>query len=338
MKLFVSLIILCSLLKGRKVYSQTIGGNAAFNFLNLPASAQLSALGGTNISNQASDVSLAYQNPALLRDSMNSQVATDFNLMYSGIKNYFMAVAYHNKKLYSNFSLAINFIDYGTNSLTDAAGNISGNFSAFDYFVQISMSGKYKRNWYYGAAVKFITSSYGQFKSNGIALDMGLNFLDNSGLWQIGFVAKNMGTQLKSYASMKEDIPFDLELGISKKIAVIPFQFSFTAHHLHQFDIRFNDTLLQNSSSSPNSLDKVFRHFIFAAQYSINKVELTVGYNHLRRNELKISSAGNGLNGFSLGIGAIFSKIQMHYARAYYQNNSAYNQLGINFSLRRTDF
>ena len=323
----------------RRVFSQTIGGNAAFNFINLPASAQLSALGGINISNQARDVSLAYQNPALLRDSMNSQVATDFNLMYAGIKNYFMSAAYHDKKLHSNFSLAINFIDYGTNSLTDAAGNISGNFSALDYFIQISMSGKYKSNWYYGVAAKFINSSYGQFKSNGIALDMGLNFLDNSGLWQIGFVAKNMGAQIKSYSLMKEDIPFDIELGISKKLTVIPLQFSFTAHHLHQFDIRYNDTLLQYSSSSAHSLEKIFRHFIFAAQYSIdNKVELTVGYNHLRRNELKISSAGNGLNGFSFGIGAIFSAIQVHYARAYYQNTSAYNQLGINFNLRRTDF
>ena len=337
-KLFIRYYLLFLLyIPGSDVISQTIGGSSAFNFLNLPVSAQTSALGGLNISNQSNDLSLVYGNPALLRDTMNSQMAADFNVMYAGIKNYFLSVAYNDLKLHTNFAAAINFIDYGNNSRTDPAGNIQGNFSAYDYCIQLSASGKYEKNWYYGTSLKFINSSYAQYKSNALAFDIGINYRDISRLWEFGLVAKNMGTQVKSYALEKEDIPFDIELAVSKKLATIPIQISLTIHHLHQFDIRYNDTLFH--ASTAGSLDKILQHFIFAAQYLIgNKIELTAGYNYLRRNELKITTAGNGWTGLSFGVGALFSKLQVHYARSYYQNTTAYNQLGINFNLKRSSF
>ena len=67
--------------------AQTLGGNAVFNFLKLPNSPQLTALGGINLTNQNNDISLAFNNPALLRDSMHSQMTAVFNSMPAGIKN-----------------------------------------------------------------------------------------------------------------------------------------------------------------------------------------------------------------------------------------------------------
>ena len=64
-----------------------------------------------------------------------------------------------------------------------------------------------------------------------------------------------------------------------------------------------------------------------------DKVEISAGYNHLRRKELNIGNAGNGLNGFSLGAGVLFRKLQIRYARSYYQNNTAWNQFGLNLRL-----
>ena len=170
------------------------------------------------------------------------------------------------------------------------------------------------------------------------ALDVGVNYVDNTRLWQFGIVAKNMGSQLKTYASEKEDIPFDFEFACSKKLSTMPVQFSVTIHHLHQLDIRYNDTLYQDASGS-NTMKMILSHFIFAAQYLIgNKISISAGYNYLRRNELKLASARNGLNGFSLGIATLFNKLQVQYARTYYQNTTAYNQIGINFNLKRNKF
>jgi len=83
-------------------------------------------------------------------------------------------------------------------------------------------------------------------------------------------------------------------------------------------------------------LDKIFRHFVIASQIYIgDDLEVSLGYNHLRSQELNIEKSGNGLNGFSIEVGALFNKIQIRYARAYYQNNTAYDQFGLNLQLNK---
>ena len=96
------------------------------------------------------------------------------------------------------------------------------------------------------------------------------------------------------------------------------FGFSITAPHVHQFDIRYNDTLFNNDNNLDQGdndkkfvFDKIFRHFVFASQIYIGDyLEVSLGYNHLRRQELNIDKNGNGLNGFSIEVGALFNKIR----------------------------
>jgi hypothetical protein len=75
--------------------AQTLGGNAVFNFLSQPNTAQLSALGGVNISTIGNDVGMSFHNPALLRDGMHQQVNTSFNSFVAGIRNFSLTTAYH---------------------------------------------------------------------------------------------------------------------------------------------------------------------------------------------------------------------------------------------------
>ncbi|MBK6935487.1 MAG: hypothetical protein IPH18_00280 [Chitinophagaceae bacterium] len=150
-----------------------------------------------------------------------------------------------------------------------------------------------------------------------------------------------MGFQLKKYeGTLPDDLPFDLQAGITKRLAKSPFSFSITAHHLHRFDINYNDTAFNNENGFANDKDqrfsfsKLVNHLVLATTIHIDKrLEVHTGYNFLRRKELNIINAGNGLNGFSMGISVLFPKIQIRYGRAYYQNNSAINQLGINLKL-----
>jgi hypothetical protein len=210
-----------------------------------------------------------------------------------------------------------------------------------DWVMQLSASRSYLQKWNYGASVKFISSNYGIYRSNRIALDAGVLYTDTANLFSASLVAKNMGYQLKKYAGTEaEELPFDLQAGITKKLKNAPLSFSVTAHHLHQFDIRYNDTLFNNENSfginknGKFSFDKIFRHFVFAAQiFPVPQIEVSVGYNHLRRQELNISNTTNGLNGFSVGVGLIVKKLQVRYARTHYQNNTAYNQLGLSLQL-----
>ncbi|MEO6915254.1 MAG: hypothetical protein ABI151_05935, partial [Chitinophagaceae bacterium] len=165
---------------------------------------------------------------------------------------------------------------------------------------------------------------------------------DSSKKLQVSVVLKNMGAQLKNYeGSAGDGLPFDLELGITKRLANAPVQFSITGHHLHQFNILYNDTTFNNDNAFSNavgkgfSIDNIFRHIIIGAQFFAgDKIEISAAYNHLRRSELNVQSVTNGLNGFSLGVGVLFKKLQIRYARSYYQSNTAYNQFGINVNMK----
>jgi hypothetical protein len=322
--------------------SQTLGGNSVYNFLKLSNTPQLTGLGGINISNQSADIGLAFNNPALLQDEMHSQASFVFNSFYAGIKNYHLMTGYHHEKWATNFAFGINYFSYGNIPETDLTGNILGSFRPVDYVIQVSASRRYQERWHYGATLKFIHSGYGNYTSSGLALDMGLTYTDTANLLQVSLVLKNMGAQLSSYTgSAAGDLPFDMQMGISKKLARAPLQFSVTAHSLHRFDIRYNDTAFNNENGidlNPNGkkyiFDKLFRHIVVAAQLFIgDKVEISTAYNHLRRKELNIGQSANGLNGFSLGLGVLLKKIQLRYARSYYQNNSGYNQFGLNIRL-----
>ncbi len=321
--------------------AQTLGGSSVFNFIKLSNTPQLTALGGVNISQPSNDVGLAFNNPALLSPDMHTQMNAVFNNFYGGIKVYHLSMAYRNEKLNTNFSGGLNYFDYGKTGATDASGNTLGTFRPTDWVMQVSASRSYEEKWNYGATLKFISSNYGQFRSNGLALDIGILFHDTAKLFSASLLFKNMGTQLKKYeGSDPDDLPFDLQIGFTKRLANAPFSFSLTAQRLHQFNIGYNDTVFNNENGFNNrsakkfSFDKLLDHVVLATTvYMGDRVELVAGYNFLRRKELNIGNAANGLNGFSLGVGVLLGKLQIRYARAYYQSNTAFDQLGLNLKL-----
>ena len=339
MRLATIILILLS----KTTLSQTLGGNTVFNFLKLPNTPQLSALGGINVSQISSDVGLAFNNPALLKPGMHTQMNAVFNGFYAGITSYHLSLAYHHEKLKTNFLWGLNYFNYGNTQETDAAGNILGRFRPNDWVMHLSASRGYLEKWNYGATVKFISSNYGQYNSNGLAVDVGALYHDTANLFSASLLVKNMGFQLKKYDGTDPgDLPFDMEIGVTKRLEKAPFSFSFTAHHLQQFNISYNDTTFNNENGFSNgsdkkfTFDKLFRHVVIATTvYLGDKVEITAGYNHLRRQELNIGSGGNGLNGFSLGAALILDKLQVRYARTNYQNNTAYNQFGLNMTLNK---
>lgn len=336
-------ITILMLLATVQLSAQTLGGNTVFNFLRLPGTPQLSALGGINISQVSNDIGMASNNPALLTPQMHTQMNAAFTSLYDGITNYHLSLGYHHKKLNTSFAYTLNYLNYGSTQQTDASGNLLGQFAPTDWVMQLAASRSYLQKWKYGATLKFISSDYGQYNSNGIAVDVGVLYYDSAKLISASVLAKNMGSQLKKYdGTGAEDIPFDLQVGVTKRLANSPLGFSFTAHHLHQFDITYNDEPFNNDNGFENArskkitFDKLFRHVVLAGNIYIgDKLELAVGYNYLKRKELSIGKSGNGLTGFSMGVTLLLSKMAIRYARSQYQNNTAYNQLGINMTLNQ---
>lgn len=319
------------------MHSQTLGGSSAYTFLKLPSTSILTATGGVNTSYITNDIGFALNNAALLNSSMHGQLSASFNAYFAGIQAYNMAGGYHDAPSKTTFGANIFFINYGQITQTDAAGNISGNFHPVDYAVQLSAAKNYLQKWHYGISLKYINSRYAQYQSSAIACDIGVLYLDSAQNFSASIAAKSMGVPIKSYAATKEDMPFDLQIGITKKLNRAPLAFSLTAHHIHQFDLTYNDTLFNTDNNFANNhskINNVLNHLVFATHIFISPhLEAHIGYNFLRRSELNLGSSGNGLNGFSTGLAAKFQKLQVQYARAYFQKNIAYNQFGLIVSL-----
>ena len=138
-----------------------------------------------------------------------------------------------------------------------------------------------------------------------------------------------MGTQLRTYdgSNRKEELPFDLQAGITKRLKNAPFQFSLTAHHLQRFNIYYNDTSFRasegdNNYSGNTTVQKIFSHLVVSTQVFLNeKLEVVAGYNFQRRQDLNAYNVTSGLNGFSLGTAVLLKKLHIRYATGFYQTN-----------------
>ncbi|NCI46885.1 type IX secretion system protein PorQ [Sediminibacterium sp. WSJ-3] len=318
--------------------AQTLGGNAVFGFLGQPNTAQLSALGGVNISAIGNDVGMSFPNPALLRPGMHKQVNTSFNAFLAGIRNYSATGAYHFERSATSLAAGVNYFDYGTIPQTDASGNVLGSFRPVDYVVQLMASRRYHERFWYGGTMKYLRSGYGPYTSSGIAFDIGISYYDSANGLQVSLLAKNMGTQLKAYnGSRKEELPFDLQAGITKRLRHAPLQFSLTAHHLQQFNQYYNDTLFRSSEGEPgyaagSAMQKIFSHLVLSAQAFLNeKLHVSAGYHFQRRQDLNAFNYTSGLNGFTFGASVLLRKIHLHYATGFYQRN-LFHQLSLGFN------
>lgn len=321
------------------VTAQTLGGNSIFNFLRLSNTPSITALGGVNVSHPANELGISFQNPALLTSDMNQQLHLVFSDLYAGTTAMHLAYGFYHGKWKTSFSSGLQYLDYGKTPSTDAAGNVLGQFRAADMLFQISAARAYQDRWNYGISLKYIASRYGWYRANGVAADMGVLYKDSSGGFRASLVLKNAGMELKKFSEgSTEELPFELQAGVTQRLKGAPFSFSITAQQLHRFNIRYDDTVFHQangySNKKANGAGKLIDHLVVGTTVYLNeKLEFDLGYNFLRRRELNIAGTGNGLNGFSYGMHLKLKKFTFHFARANYQANTAFNQMGLTLNM-----
>ncbi len=327
--------------------AQVTGGQAAFEYLNLSQSPHITALGGINVSNPEKDVTLMLQNPALNRPGLHNELSLNYNAYYAGISVANLAYSYYVPKIGTSFGLGVQYLNYGNFVQTDNIGNEYGSVSASDYAVTLSASHAYGERWRAGAALKFAQSSLYDRRATALLADVGVVYTDTANLLSLGITAKNMGAMVQKYnpSGTSEPMPFDLQLGISKRFAHLPLRLMGTVHQLYEWNVRYNnpdDIDRSNVFGTADTVDnkshfgdKLLRHFIIGAELLVGKrITVTVAYNHLRRGELSLAEK-RALSGFSFGAGIHLNKFQVFYARSYYHLAGANNEFGLNVSLSK---
>lgn len=340
-------LLLLILLFALNIANGQIGGRFAFESASLPANARLTALGGHLITVQDEDVSLAQLNPALINSQMDGQLGINHNFNFAGISNGNVAYGLSLDSLGISTHAAIQYVNYGDFQLADEFGNVNGTFNSREVGVVIGAAKQLNERIRAGANVKFYTGSYEAYNSAAVGLDLGLHYQKPGSSASWGLVLKNMGTEVNPIVDTKRGLPFELQLGYSKRLQHLPFRFTITGQQLQKWYIRYDDPDVDNQvnilgevtskSEFDKKLDNFFRHFIFSGEFLLGKSEqfrLRFAYNHLRKQELKTTSF-RSLAGFSFGFGFNVKSIRLDYGLGYYHLAGATNHLSLRIDTDR---
>jgi len=309
------------------------GGDNVYEFLNLTHSGLVSSLGGANVSLSTGNLNLAYHNPALLDSSMNKSIALSYVNYFAGV-NYGQVLYSRSYRQRGNFAAGITYLNYGSFTEADASGVITGTFSASEYAMSLIYARVIDTLFSVGISIKPVLSHLEQYKSFGFAVDVGAGYHSRSGLFSAGVLLRNMGLELTTYAGEKrQDLPFEIQAGVSGKLAHAPFRFSLTVRHLEKYDLtyEYNDTTATANDyfQSSEVLENLMRHALLGVEILPHKnFYISAGYNYQRRSELKVDSKVAAV-GFSWGFGINTSFLNIEFGRATYHLAGASNHISL---------
>lgn len=278
-------------------------------------------------------------NPALLDSTAHGRLALGYTNYFAGSNMGYAAYA-HDVEGVATFSGAVQFLGYGTFDRLDPDGNPEGTFNANDFLIQTSAGIALDTAYSVGATVKFLYSDVAGFSSTALAVDLGGTYYNAAKRFTAGLVIRNLGVQLTTYSEeAKEELPFDIQLGISKRFKHAPVRFSIIAENLQQWDLTYDnpneivavDPITGEEVGGTQWVfgDQLMRHIVFGTEFILSEsFQVRVGYNYRRRQEMKISEKP-GMAGMSFGVGFRVKKFDFAYSRATYHLAGSSNQLSI---------
>lgn len=302
---------------------------SVFNFLNISSSAHANALGGRNVSLIENDLSLVFQNPALLSSVDDNTVNFNFLTYMQGAK---LGSAAYAKTAGSRgtWGVGTQFVGYGSMPETTSVGEVLGETKALD----LAISGMYGYSlndfWVGAVTAKFIYSKYGPYNSVGLATDLSLNYYDENRDFSTSFVAANLGGQVKAFADVHERLPFNLQWGFTKGMAHAPIRFSFTISDL----TRWNKKYYYHTEKEPSFGRILTNHFNIGVDIlPAERFYLALGYNFRRAYELTAAGSSH-FAGFTCGAGLNIKKVQLGVAYAKYHVASPCFSVSLGYSIR----
>ena len=306
------LIVLVSLLSSLPSWAQE--GSFSQTVLRLPTSSHVAALGGENISLTEDTPWAGMSNPALLSGVSNLSLGLNF-MTYAGGSTYAGAEfvkAFGERHTGSAFA---QMLSYGEMSETDASGHELGSFSPKDIVFGVGYSYLLSDRWAGGANLKGIYSKYADFSAFALAVDLGINYLDEENDLSISATMMNIGAPLKTFDDRTERLPYNLQVGFSKGMAHLPVRFSVTLTDLTRW--RTKD-YFHPADEKLSFGKKALNHFVVGLDVEpTDYLYVGVGYNFRRAYELKAAGSSHWA-GITAGAGLRLSRFNLGLSYAKY--------------------
>jgi hypothetical protein len=320
-----------------------IGGDNTYEFLNLTPSARIAAMGGDFLTINDNDINLIQANPSLLNPEMHNHLGVAYVDFFSDV-NYGTASYSRSFEKLGSFATSLKYVNYGKFDYADATGVRSGNFYAGETALDIGWGRRLDSLFSIGANLKFIYSSLESYNSFGMAVDVAGSYFSRDKSFSMSLIAKNIGRQLKAYEGGNiEPLPFEIQIGLSKRLAHLPFSYSILYNHLEKWNLRYDDPAIVQTDPLTNEVqevsdleefaDNLARHIVVGGELYIGKnISLRGGYNYKRRQEMKVETK-TATVGFSWGVGIRITKFHFSYARSAYHLVGSPNYITITTNL-----
>lgn len=317
------LIVLLSLC----VLAYPQAGDGTFKLLDLPSSARVAAMGGTNVAMHDDDVNFSAMNPALLSEKTHNMLSFNYSNYFYDIN--FGSVLYGRNFGDKNYTaFGAHYLDYGKFLETSETNELLGSFTAKDIMLSASYARLLHPRWTIGLSFKPMISIYERYQTYGFSFDVGVGYADTKHNFYAGLAFRNVGMSVANYRSLDgqqsiDMLPWNIELALVKGFEHAPIRISMTAHNWQRWNLGYTDDTVATKEKSINKaasfFDMLFRHTIFNLEILPTKnIYLLVSYNHRRQMEMNVNDYKTAA-GLSFGAGIKVYKFHIDAGFAQYQ-------------------
>jgi len=337
------LTVCCVLMLSAKGWAQ-LGGQTIFNSLNIYGSARVAAMGGSYLAIKDGDINVIAANPSLMDSTVSGKFSMSYVDYFAGSNFGYASYARSLRNKDLTIGGTLQFLSHGKMDETDGLGNKLGEFSASEYVLTTGLAWQYDSLWSLGANVKAIYANFANYYSMGAALDFAATFYQPRRKFAASLVWRNVGYQFVTFSEgNREQLPAELQLGITKQLRHAPFRFSLVAENLQQWDLRFdnpNTPVVRDpvtgeviTGNTWEFGDNLMRHLVIGTEILLSKnINARIGYNYRRRQELKLPDRP-ATAGLSYGFGVRIKRFAIDYGRAIYHAAGPANHFTVSTNL-----
>ncbi len=287
-----------------------------YSFLRNDISARAAGMNGSFVS-MTDDPNTLFYNPGALTTLKQSRGSAGFLKHLLDVNGGYISYARAVDGI-GTVGGGIVYLDYGSFTQTDESMNILGSFGARDLAFVVGAGRSLDEVTSIGLNVKFLYSSISEFSSAALALDAGILYQIPAEGITIGASILTAGSQLKSYNGIRESLPLDVKIGITKRPEHLPVLLNLNLHRLTER----RERLLDHLSA-----------FSFGAEFTMSEsVRLRAGYNNQQRKDLKLGTSA-GLAGISLGGGILIGEYILDYSFNSYGKIGSLHRISLGMSL-----
>ncbi len=277
----------------------------SFPVLRLEPSARTAALAGAFAAVADGDVNALFYNPAVPGPSTSRHASFSYVNHLSDLNGGSVAYSRTLQGVGVTLSGGLRFMHWGTFEGRDRFGEPTGDFGAGDVVLTTGAARSLGPRVRYGANLHLLYSQIDDVDASALAADLGGVYRVPSRQLAVGLTLRNLGVTLDRYADSSEDLPLDLQLGVSKRLAHLPLLLTVTGYDL---------TNLSEGVEGGDTVDHVLGHVTFGAELQPGDVlRLRVGYNHRRSRDLALTDRFD-LAGLGMGFGITVSALTVDYA------------------------